>query len=210
MNEKQAQQLKMCQEVLNKYNVELLINPTAVNWPLKAILSCDIEHNERGELVLIGFFDGKRYAGYTNTKNNFFRLYYCWRFIMHNGVSDIEALRSWGIPISDSQLVIDTMLLGHIIDSSKKSYGLKDMALRELQIEYPSYEDIVGKHKGKTKKAPKCPQTEVGCCGRVTLDKQPLELAVAYNSCDCVVTWLLAQKQIKELPDYALRTIQVL
>ncbi len=120
-------------------------------------------------------------------------------FVGHNFISDIECLRSWGINIKDEQLIHDSMLLGHILDSSKKSYGLKDMALRELQIEYPSYDDIVGKHKGKTKKAPKCPQTEVGCCGRQTLDKQPLELTAAYNSCDTVVTWLLAKKQIKEI-----------
>lgn len=119
--------------------------------------------------------------------------------ICHNGKSDIDLLGVWGFDVSRIFLVHDSMLLGHIIDSSLGSYGLKDMAKRELGIEYPSYEDIVGKHKGKTKNAPKCPQNEPECCGRVTLDKQPVRLVAMYNALDCYCTFKLYTQQIKGL-----------
>lgn len=201
---KQKEQLEACNKVLNNYIVRVRINciGAGINYPI----SVDVEHDEQGNLVCIGMYDNTTREAHIWTKVNDF-VKQCLEkaiLIMHNGVSDIEALRSWGINIKDEQLVHDTMLLGHILDSSKKSYGLKDMAERELGISYPYYEDIVGKHKGKTKDKPKCPQTEIGCCGRITLDKQPIELVAAYNACDVVSTWLLAQKQKKETPDYAL------
>ena len=87
----------------------------------------------------------------------------------------------WGINVQDKQLYWDTMLIGHIIDSSIKSYSLKDMAKRELGIIYPSYDDIVGKRGLKAE--------------RITLDKQPLELTVMYNAMDTYCTYKLYEKQ---------------
>jgi DNA polymerase I-like protein with 3'-5' exonuclease and polymerase domains len=107
------------------------------------------------------------------------------QLIMHNGVSDIECLRMWGINVRDDQLVWDTMLIAHLIDSSKKDFGLKACAKRELGIEYPSYDDIVGKRGLKAE--------------RITLDKQPIELVSKYNALDCFVTWKLYERQKKLL-----------
>lgn len=100
-------------------------------------------------------------------------------------MSDIECLNIWGLRIDESKLIWDTMLIGHILDSSQKDYSLKGMAKRELAIEYPSYDAIVGKRGLKAE--------------RITLDKQPLELVSLYNACDTAVTWLLYQKQRKQL-----------
>jgi DNA polymerase I-like protein with 3'-5' exonuclease and polymerase domains len=105
------------------------------------------------------------------------------KIICHNGVSDFECLRNWGINLKDEDLYWDSMLMGHLIDSSLKDYSLKGMAKRELGITYPSYDDIVGKKGLKTP--------------RVTLDKQPLELVAAYNACDTYCTYKLYEKQKK-------------
>ncbi len=176
-----------------QHGVHVEVNPEY--YEIKSPCAIDIEHDEEGNLVGIGVYDGSLSYYFTLLSAELREALCNLDYIAHNGKSDFEQLRAWGVPLSDSQLVWDTMLLGHIIDSSLKSYGLKSMAKRELGIEYPEYDDIVGKHKGKTKKAPKCPQTEPGCCGRVTLDKQPQRLVALYNAFDCFVTYKLWEKQ---------------
>jgi DNA polymerase I-like protein with 3'-5' exonuclease and polymerase domains len=181
LTEKQKDLLNVFDSLISKHGINLEINPS--KFVVKSPVAVDVEHDEHGEMVCIGAYDGERA--------------YCWTgplvggwiykhgLILHNGITDIELLRSWGIPVRLDQFVWDTMLIGHIIDSSKKVYGLKDMAKRELEIEYPDYDEIVGK---KGLKAP-----------RVTLDKQPLNLVAKYNAMDCYVTFLLYVKQRKAL-----------
>ena len=181
----------------NCIRVRVDVDGAGINYPI----SVDVEHNEQGEMVCIGAYDRVTREAHIWTKITPFvkETLEQAKLIMHNGVTDLECLRSWGIDVKDYQLIWDTMLIGHILDSSLHDYGLKEMAKRELGIEYPSYEEIVGNHKGKTKDKPKCPQTEVGCCGRITLDKQPLEVKVKYNTCDCFVTDKIQQLQEKAI-----------
>ncbi len=178
-----------------KHGVSVAVDPP--EYEIKAPCAIDIEHDEQGNLVGIGVYDGKAGYYFTTISRRLVSVLCSLSFIAHNGKSDMEQLRAWGIPVLESQLVWDTMLMGHIIDSSLKSYGLKAMAKRELAIEYPEYDAIVGKHKGKTTKAPKCPQTEPGCCERVTLDKQSVRLVSLYNGFDTVCTFKLYEKQLK-------------
>lgn len=159
-------------------------------------VALDVEHDEQGNLVGIGLYQGTHQSYYYTVITDELKAYIEKAYIVaHNGVSDLEMLRIWGINVQNSQLVWDTMLMGHILDSSLKTYGLKDMASRELMIEYPSYTDIVGKHKGKTKLKPACNGLSTGCCDRVTLDRHPIELVARYNALDCYVTFLLYQNQ---------------
>ncbi len=176
-----------------KHGIDVQVNPA--HYDIKSPAAIDVEHDEEGNLVGIGVFDGKHSYYFTEVTEILDIEFQKLDFIAHNGISDLELLRQWGLLVSDKQLLWDSMLLGHIIDSSLREYGLKEMAKRELGIEYPSYDNIVGKHKVKTKKAPKCPQTEVGCCGRRTLDKWPVDIGAMYNSLDCVATWKLYEKQ---------------
>lgn len=143
-------------------------------------ISLDVEHNEEGDLVGIGLYDGVRCLYFTKVTPKLKETIISRDIIAHNGKSDFELLRQWGIPVLDSQLIWDTCLIGHIIDSSLKTYGLKDMAKRELGIEYPSYSDIVGKPKAKIRR---------------TLDKWPVSIVAAYNALDCYVTYKLYQLQ---------------
>jgi len=165
--------------LIAQYDIKLEINPKV--YELHSPVAVDVEHDEAGGLVGIGAYDGQRAYYWTTSHVGGWIL--TADLIAHNGVTDFECLRQWGINVQDIQLIWDTMLLGHCLDSSLRSYGLKDMATRELGIIYPSYDDIVGK---KTKK-----QSHV----RVTLDKQPIELVALYNCMDCVVTYKLYEKQ---------------
>lgn len=144
----------------------------------------DVEHDEQGTFVGVGLYNGSGVVSYFNDlvllNNCDFRTV---SLICHNGRSDFECLRSWGINVTDHQLHWDTELMGHILDSSLRAYGLKSMANSILNISYPSYDDICGR---KTLKQVK---------ERKTLDKQPVELVSMYNACDVYCTWRLYELQ---------------
>jgi DNA polymerase I-like protein with 3'-5' exonuclease and polymerase domains len=177
---------------VSNYGIKLHVNPDwGVN--LYAGMSLDVEDDEQDNFVGLGIYDPKLKCCYywSSIKNIpvWIRNEPPPPFIAHNGRSDIEKLRKWGFDVSEANLLWDTLLMQHILDSSQRKYGLKEAVKREFGVEYPAYEDIVGKHKTK------CPNNVVGCCGRITLDKQPLELVAAYNACDCYWTHRLYELQ---------------
>lgn len=182
--------------LLQQYKINLVIDP--VDYEIHSPAALDVEHDEQGNLVGIGVYDGRNAYYFTETRLNVLsEVLQKLRLIAHNGVGDFECLRQWGIPVSDAQLVWDTYLIGHIADSSLGSYGLKDMAKRELGIIYPEYDEIVGTHRRKTKKQPACPRVVSDCCGRRTLDKWPKDIVGAYCIMDCFVTYGNKERQME-------------
>jgi len=168
---------------ISKTGIEVKINepfPT----PKELVVAVDVEHDESGGFVGCGLYCGTGVVYYYSSLISLNSVdFHALRIIAHNGVSDVEILNEWGIRVSYDQLVWDTMLISHVIDSSQKDYSLKGLAKRELAISYPSYDDIVGKRGLKAE--------------RITLDKQPLELVSLYNAMDCIVTWKLYERQKK-------------
>lgn len=181
--DKQRKLIESLSSVILQEGIRLEINPLGKG--ISGIWAIDVEHDESGGLVGIGIAQEKRCYYWTILERFIQSSDSAILHVAHNGVSDIECLRSWGINVIDSQLIWDTMLIGHLLDSSLKDYGLKAMAKRELAIEYTSYDAIVGKRGLKAE--------------RITLDKQPLELVSRYNAMDCYVTYRLYEKQMKAL-----------
>jgi DNA polymerase I-like protein with 3'-5' exonuclease and polymerase domains len=183
LSKKQEKLLSDLNCVISQVGIDLHINPVGgwggFPWAV------DIEHDEQGNLVGIGICENTFCGYFTSIPKYLKDLLEVTQIIAHNGVSDLECLRMWGINVRDEQLVWDTMLIGHIIDSSGKDYSLKGMAKRELGISYPSYDDIVGKRGLKAE--------------RITLDKQPMELVAKYNAIDTFVTYSIYEKQRKVL-----------
>ena len=171
--------------LISQYGIILDIDRDMDSIPAWSVVSLDIEHDEDGNMVGIGICHGNSCLYFTALSVSLIHYLCGVAFVAHNGISDMECLRQWGIPVRDEQLVWDTMLCGHVIDSSLKSYGLKAMAERELGIIYPSYDDIVGKKTLKQKQE------------RVTLDRQPSRLVALYNAMDTYVTYKLWQEQQK-------------
>jgi DNA polymerase-1 len=179
LSKKQEELIETFKGLIAQYDIELIINdplPTVFD-----LVSLDVEHDEEGNCVGIGLCQKNKCWYYTSP--TYFDKIILNDIIAHNGISDFECLRQWGINVKDEQLVWDTLLMGHIVDSSLKNYGLKAMAKRELDVQYPTYDDIVGKRTAKQKNE------------RCTLDKQPVELVAMYNAMDCYVTYKLWQKQ---------------
>lgn len=164
--------------ICDKYLIKVLIDPPT--YTINSPAAVDIEHDEEGNLVGIGVYDGSHSYYFTGVFPLLCERIQSTSLIAHNGKGDFDSLRQWGIPVSDSQLIHDTELIGHIIDSSRKGYGLKKLAKEDLNIVYPSYDDIVGKRTAKIRR---------------TLDKWPVEIVAAYNSLDTFCTYKLYQKQ---------------
>lgn len=168
--------------LISQEGIEIEYNPKDVERFRGKNVSVDVEHDESGGFVGAGLWIGSGPVCYFNDLASLLCVpFHSLAIIAHNGVSDIEILQTWGANVTYDQLTWDVYLIGHILDSSLKSYGLKDMAKRELSITYPSYEDIVGK-KGLRSE-------------RITLDKQPAELVSRYNALDVFCTWKLYERQ---------------
>ncbi len=168
--------------ICEKYQIKVLIDPPT--FTINSPAAIDVEHDEEGNLVGIGVYDGSSSLYFTTVSRMLSDKLINISLIAHNGISDFDLLRQWGIAVLNSHLVHDTMLIGHILDSSLRTYGLKDMAKRELGIEYPSYSDICGKEKAKVRR---------------TLDKWPKDIVAFYNSLDTYCTYKLYEKQRKAL-----------
>lgn len=167
---------------VSKYGVSLFVNHSAPLFLDGA--SLDVEDDEQGNFVGIGIYDPFSKNCYYWSDWELAKQLVIPKFIAHNGVSDLRKLQKWGFKIDESWLIWDTQLVAHILDSTRKAYGLKKLVKEDLGIEYPSYDDIVGK------------RTEKQIKPRITLDKQPLELVSEYNAMDCYTTHKLYEKQL--------------
>jgi len=179
---KESELIAIFNELCIKHSIDIRVN--CEHYEISSPCSLDIEHDEQGNLVGIGLYDGIHSYYFTEVTECLDIEIQNLQLIAHNGKGDFECLRQWGILISNSQLLWDTELIGHIVDSSHKGYGLKAMAKRELGIEYPSYDDIVGKKKAKVRR---------------TLDQWPVEIVSKYNALDCFTTYKLYELQKKSL-----------
>jgi len=179
-------------ELIERYGISLRINEPFPE--VKEPISLDVEHDEAGTFVGCGLYVNSLNTCYYYS--DLVRLndidFSTLSLICHNGRTDFDCLKSWGIDVKDTQLYWDSELMSHILDSSRHGYGLKTLASSDLDIQYPSYDDIVGKRTAKQSKE------------RKTLDKQPLELVAKYNCMDCYATYKLYihQSHISRNTDY--------
>lgn len=176
LSDSQLQLSQTLERICTELQLEIAIDPTECRFTLDMPVAVDVEHDEKGNLVGIGVCQNKKIVYFTAVSPILIDLLGQFRLAMHNGQGDMECLRSWGIPVQDSDLVWDTQLAFHIQDSSLPGFGLKSLAKTKLGIEYPAYEDLVGKKTAKVRK---------------TLDQWPAEVVAKYNALDCYCTYRL-------------------
>jgi len=88
--------------------------------------------------------------------------------------TDIHKLIKWGFNIDINLAHYDTALAEHLIDSTKKRYGLKELAKDKFDMAWPHYDDLM-KHGD--------------------FDKLPIEVTANYNGMDLIATYKLWQSQ---------------
>jgi DNA polymerase I-like protein with 3'-5' exonuclease and polymerase domains len=162
------------------HGISIIHNCQDVEMPWQEKSSLDVEDDEEGNFAGIGIYNSKANACYYWSDWELASQLTIPKFIAHNGISDIRKLQKWGFKLDESWLIWDTQLMGHILDSSLRTYGLKDMVKRDLGFEYPSYEAICGKKGNK---------------GHKTLKDFPAEHVAEYNSCDTLYCYRLYEKQ---------------
>lgn len=153
--------------------VELHINSSEV--PNGAIAVIDVETDEADNFVGLGIMCSPTRVDYYSALTPDIIAYLGnVQLIGHNIKGDGHWLKAWGVGIKPEQLIHDTMLKSYVRNSTKESHGLKDLAKELLGMEWPTYEQMVGKGKAKQ-----------------TLDKQSIERVAAYCGMDCVATYRL-------------------
>jgi len=160
-----------------KYGVKYEIDP--IQWSIQSLpCAIDVEDDEHGNFLFIGFHDGRRGYGFTTLSDSVRAFLSTGLFAGHNAITDFVKLREWGCQIKDDQLVWDTMLIQHIQDSSQRTYSLTDVSERVLGVKYRDYETVTGR--GKNHK---------------TFNELPLEVMINKNMMDVYCTWHLWQHQ---------------
>lgn len=159
---------------IEKYGGVIHIDSDA--FPTETILTTDIETDEKDNIVCVGVTgNGGDVYVYFYPNLQFFEWLRTKQLIGHDLKSaEIPWLKKYGFSMDNTYF--DTKVGFYVKDSTRKSYGLKDLIKDTFNIEYPTYKEIVGSGKKK-----------------VTLDKQDKELVAAYNSCDVFWTHRLYQ-----------------
>lgn len=159
----------------DRYGVELLIDPEGV--PDGKVAVVDVETDEKGNFVGIGVMCDPLCVRYYSTLGPDLISYLgSIDIVGHNLKFDAHQLQNWGVAISSTRLAQDTMLKSYVCNTTKESHGLKELAKEYLNMEWPSYDDMVGIGKDK-----------------ITLDKQDVAKVAAYCGDDCVATYRLNQ-----------------
>jgi DNA polymerase-1 len=135
----------------------------------------DVEDNEKGTFVGLGLVASEGEVFYfTQITPELKKVLEKLELVAHAGRTDLHKLKKWGVNVRPEQLVFDTMQAAHTIDSTRRAYGLKDLAAEICGIHYPDYKDLTGRGRNKT-----------------TLDALPTELVANYNAMDCIATYRL-------------------
>ena len=158
-------------ESLTVFGAELIVNPSS--YEFKEFIVLDIETDESDNFVGIGISDSSDRAYYfSSLGQHLLDTLEEKKLGGHNLKFDCKLLKKWGCNIRPEQMVVDTMLMSYVIDTTRDSHGLKDLSKELLKRTYPSYKSIVGKGKKK-----------------LTLDKHPIEVVSAYCAADVRCTY---------------------
>ena len=154
----------------HNYGCELLINsPSLIIGP--GPVAFDVETDEKDSLVGIAVCsDPRQVFYYTSITEPLKEMLESKQLIAQGGAFDIGIVRKCGVNISLDQITYDTRIMCYVIDSGRKKYGLKPMAKDFLNMEWPTYKEMVKEG---------------------TLDTQPVERAARYCGNDALATYKL-------------------
>lgn len=119
--------------------------PEAVLAGLGSRIVVDVENTREGPFVGLGLCDCPERVFYFTRLTEPLKQFLTTRQIVGANVrTDLRKLRGWGVPVRDEQVVFDTQLASHLLDSARRRHGLKELASDFLGMEYPTYEAVTG------------------------------------------------------------------
>src|SRR5581483_11061569 len=98
-----------CSLAIQTNGIKVVLVPPSLAF-LDNPVSVDVEHDEQGNFVCVGACHGKQCDVFTELTPILKKGLEEAEIIAHNGVTDLEILRTWGVNVRDEQLVHDTML----------------------------------------------------------------------------------------------------
>jgi DNA polymerase-1 len=162
---------------VKNYGYELWINPASeFVFDLTDPCVIDVENYKDGRFAGLGILPvgEKTILYYTDLEAAKKHMMLRGMLIGHVLRTDIHKLVRWGFDIVVNRTHYDTALVEHLTNSTKKRYGLKELAKEKFCIEYPSYDTVIGKG---------------------DFDAVPVEVAANYNGMDLVATAKLYESQ---------------
>ena len=168
-----------------RYGVKLHIDRSDACFETDAITSIDVETDEKDNFVGMAICQNPNEVFYYSKQDGNWPPFT--RIIGHNFKSDLHWLYKWGIEVPVENVHMDTMIMSYVMNPTKESHGLKVIAKELLNLDWPSYRDIVGKGRSKC-----------------TLDKQPVELVANYCGMDAIATYCIYQTMLRRIGPGAL------
>lgn len=154
-------------------NIPIIIDSDEL--PTATLISLDLEYSEDGsDLICVGIFDGRTYYFYSVASDEVVQYLRAVNWITHDGIhAELPILEKLYGGFSPQRILDDTKILGYTFDSTLKDWGLKNLAKRYLNIEWPKYQELKKEYKFKS------------------IKELPQEVLIDYNASDCYYTWKL-------------------
>ena len=162
------------------FDVPIVVNPKNHKFPTDKPLVIDIEDNESGSFVGIGVyrFSDAFVFYFTNIEDALKAALENCQLIGQNIKYDLKQLQKWGVKVGSKNIADDTIIMSYVMNTTKESHSLKDLAKEYLGLDWTTYKEMVHPD---------------GCHKKVTLDKQPVEKVAWYCCSDVIATYKLHQ-----------------
>jgi DNA polymerase-1 len=161
----------------HRFGAKLIIDPEPGTEVLGESIAVDVETNGADDFVGLAICsDPLVVYYYTVLTPSLCSILSSRSLIGHNIKFDAHWLKRWGVDITPSQLVHDTMIMSYVRNSTKDSHGLKELAKEYLGMTWPTYKEMVGTGKNKTDLSKKSVLEVANYCGCDTLATKRLEL----------------------------------
>lgn len=159
----------------SKYGATLFINQIPMFWDDRLPTVVDVETDEKDGFVGLALCQNDKEVYYFSSLGSVPALLDAEiNLVGHNLKFDMKLMKKWGLFVDSRQMFFDTCLASYVINTTKETHSLKDLAKEFLQMEWPTYKEMVGTGKK-----------------RITLDKQEIGKVAAYCGMDALATFKL-------------------
>lgn len=165
------------------YGANLLIDSVFNSIRVDKPTVIDVETDEKDNFVGLALCQDKDIVYYYSKLDDELKILISKLSIIgHNIKFDLKQMYRWGIDIKPEQLYFDTCLASYVVNTTKESHHLKDLAKEILGYSWPTYKEMVGSGRSK-----------------ITLDKQSVERVANYCGMDALATYVLYERFKKVL-----------